>query len=60
MKILLRDNYKIQPDKLYCKDLNEDTAKILVRFLNKKPRNDHKFYQVVNDDFKSYLDKGRE
>ena len=33
MKILLRDNYKIQPDELCCKDLDEATAKILVKFL---------------------------
>ena len=32
MKILLRDNYKIQPDELCCKDLDEATAKILVKF----------------------------
>ena len=33
MKILLRDNYKIQPDALCCKGLDENTAKILVKFL---------------------------
>ena len=56
MKILLRDNYKIQPDELYCMGLSEKYAKEFVKELNSRPRNDHKYFQVVSDDFKKYLD----
>ena len=31
-------------------------AKEFVKELNSKPRNDHKYFQVVSDDFKKYLD----
>ena len=56
MKILIRDNYKMQPDELYCMGLSEKYAKEFVKELNSRPRNDHKYFQVVSDDFKKYLD----
>ena len=59
MKILVRDLYKMKPDKLFCMGVDEEYANELCKMLNNNSsmKMDGKYYQVVSDDFKTYLDK---